>query len=149
MTSRWAHKLDNVTQSHQHFMHYRLQSFFDLHWITFFVVYEVFKNVAGSYDLMNDVMSIGIHRLWKDEFIRHLAPHPGMNLIDVAGGTGMFKLKLQQIHQRQDFSTLEVSQNFMLASFLINWYKLTSTLFYETDTTRVGEDLFVCRPNRS
>ncbi|KAF6032155.1 coq5 [Bugula neritina] len=51
-------------------------------------VYEVFKNVADKYDLMNDVMSAGIHRLWKDELIRHLAPHGGMKLLDMAGGTG-------------------------------------------------------------
>ncbi|XP_067938812.1 ubiquinone/menaquinone biosynthesis C-methyltransferase UbiE-like isoform X2 [Watersipora subatra] len=51
-------------------------------------VYEVFKNVAETYDLMNDVMSVGIHRLWKDEFVHQLVPHDGMKLIDVAGGTG-------------------------------------------------------------
>lgn len=54
------------------------------------LVYEVFKNVAAKYDLMNDMMSGGVHRLWKDEFIRHLSPQPGMKLIDVAGGTGVW-----------------------------------------------------------
>ena len=53
-----------------------------------FTVYEVFKNVAEDYDLMNDAMSVGIHRLWKDHFIRRLAPLPSTKLIDVAGGTG-------------------------------------------------------------
>lgn len=53
-------------------------------------VHEVFKNVAEKYDLMNDAMSVGIHRLWKDHFIRRLAPLPGTKLIDVAGGTGDF-----------------------------------------------------------
>jgi len=51
-------------------------------------VYEVFHNVAQKYDLMNDVMSCGIHRLWKDHFIGRMAPVPGTRLIDVAGGTG-------------------------------------------------------------
>jgi len=37
---------------------------------------------------MNDVMSAGVHRLWKDHFIRRLAPQPGTKLLDVAGGTG-------------------------------------------------------------
>ena len=55
-----------------------------------FSVYEVFKNVAEDYDLMNDAMSMGIHRLWKDHFIKRLGPLPGTQLIDVAGGTGMF-----------------------------------------------------------
>lgn len=38
---------------------------------------------------MNDAMSMGIHRIWKDEFIRSMAPGPGTKLLDVAGGTGM------------------------------------------------------------
>jgi len=37
---------------------------------------------------MNDAMSLGIHRLWKDHFIRTMAPGPGTKLLDVAGGTG-------------------------------------------------------------
>lgn len=52
-------------------------------------VHEVFKNVASKYDLMNDMMSVGIHRLWKDHFVRKMCPlHPGTKIIDVAGGTG-------------------------------------------------------------
>lgn len=52
------------------------------------LVRNVFDNVARKYDLMNDVMSAGLHRLWKDEMIRALRPAPGMKLLDVAGGTG-------------------------------------------------------------
>jgi ubiquinone/menaquinone biosynthesis C-methylase UbiE len=48
----------------------------------------VFANVASKYDVMNDAMSLGIHRIWKDEFIRSMAPGPGTKLLDVAGGTG-------------------------------------------------------------
>lgn len=51
-------------------------------------VHEVFSKVASKYDLMNDVMSAGVHRLWKDHFIRRLDPDPGVHLLDVAGGTG-------------------------------------------------------------
>ncbi|XP_033628051.1 2-methoxy-6-polyprenyl-1,4-benzoquinol methylase, mitochondrial-like [Asterias rubens] len=51
-------------------------------------VYKVFKNVAESYDSMNDAMSLGIHRLWKDRFLQVLKPTPGTRLLDVAGGTG-------------------------------------------------------------
>ncbi|GAB1608132.1 2-methoxy-6-polyprenyl-1,4-benzoquinol methylase, mitochondrial-like [Argonauta hians] len=51
-------------------------------------VHEVFKNVAGKYDLMNDAMSAGVHRLWKDYFVRQLAPTGQTKLVDVAGGTG-------------------------------------------------------------
>ena len=52
------------------------------------LVTSVFRRVAKSYDLMNDVMSLGIHRHWKNELIEMLRPRPGMHLLDMAGGTG-------------------------------------------------------------
>ena len=52
------------------------------------LVNEVFESVAFRYDLMNDIMSAGLHRLWKDTLIDWLAPRKNKNLIDVAGGTG-------------------------------------------------------------
>jgi demethylmenaquinone methyltransferase/2-methoxy-6-polyprenyl-1,4-benzoquinol methylase len=52
------------------------------------MVHGVFTRVANKYDVMNDVMSVGIHRLWKDAMMDWLAPHPGQKLLDVAGGTG-------------------------------------------------------------
>ena len=52
------------------------------------LVRGVFDRVAGRYDLMNDLMSAGVHRLWKDAMMDWLAPRPGQRLIDVAGGTG-------------------------------------------------------------
>ena len=48
----------------------------------------VFSSVASRYDIMNDVMSGGVHRLWKDAMMDWLAPRPGQRLLDVAGGTG-------------------------------------------------------------
>ncbi len=52
------------------------------------LVHGVFSSVAARYDLMNDLMSGGVHRLWKAAMIDWLAPRPGMRLLDVAGGTG-------------------------------------------------------------
>ncbi len=52
------------------------------------LVHGVFSSVASRYDLMNDVMSVGIHRLWKDAMMDWLAPRGGQRLLDVAGGTG-------------------------------------------------------------
>ena len=52
------------------------------------MVHEVFSSVASRYDLMNDLMSGGVHRLWKDAMMDWLAPRPGQKLLDVAGGTG-------------------------------------------------------------
>ncbi len=52
------------------------------------LVRAVFDSVAERYDLMNDLMSGGIHRWWKAEMVRWLGPRPGQRLVDVAGGTG-------------------------------------------------------------
>ena len=52
------------------------------------LVRDVFDSVADRYDLMNDLMSGGIHRLWKSSLIDQLRPRAGMHLLDVAGGTG-------------------------------------------------------------
>jgi demethylmenaquinone methyltransferase/2-methoxy-6-polyprenyl-1,4-benzoquinol methylase len=52
------------------------------------LVRQVFDSVADRYDVMNDLMSGGIHRLWKAELIDRLNPRPGQRLLDVAGGTG-------------------------------------------------------------
>ncbi len=52
------------------------------------LVGDVFSSVAGRYDLMNDLMSIGVHRYWKSAMIDWLRPRPGQRIIDVAGGTG-------------------------------------------------------------
>ena len=52
------------------------------------MVHGVFTRVASKYDIMNDLMSGGVHRLWKDAMMDWLAPRPGQRLLDVAGGTG-------------------------------------------------------------
>ena len=51
-------------------------------------VQGVFNSVASKYDVMNDVMSLGVHRIWKDMMMDWLAPQAGQKLLDVAGGTG-------------------------------------------------------------
>ena len=60
------------------------------------LVNDVFARVAGSYDLMNDLMSGGLHRLWKDDLVAMLAPPKSarpFHLVDVAGGTGDISLR--------------------------------------------------------
>ncbi|KAK7389506.1 hypothetical protein VNO78_24612 [Psophocarpus tetragonolobus] len=52
------------------------------------MVGDVFTSVASKYDLMNDLMSAGLHRLWKDRLVSMLNPFPGMKHLDLAGGTG-------------------------------------------------------------
>ncbi|MDG2490980.1 MAG: class I SAM-dependent methyltransferase, partial [Alphaproteobacteria bacterium] len=57
------------------------------------MVRGVFDSVADRYDIMNDVMSGGIHRLWKAAMIDWMAPQPHQKLIDLAGGTGDISLR--------------------------------------------------------
>jgi demethylmenaquinone methyltransferase/2-methoxy-6-polyprenyl-1,4-benzoquinol methylase len=52
------------------------------------LVREVFDSVAPRYDVMNDLMSLGVHRVWKRIFINAIQPRPGETLLDLAGGTG-------------------------------------------------------------
>jgi demethylmenaquinone methyltransferase/2-methoxy-6-polyprenyl-1,4-benzoquinol methylase len=59
------------------------------------LVRGVFDSVAGRYDLMNDLMSGGIHRLWKREMVDLLAPRAGQHVLDVAGGTGDIAFRLR------------------------------------------------------
>ena len=54
----------------------------------------VFSNVAAKYDVMNDAMSVGMHRLWKDQFVRRVKPQPGEAILDMAGGTGDIAFRL-------------------------------------------------------
>jgi demethylmenaquinone methyltransferase/2-methoxy-6-polyprenyl-1,4-benzoquinol methylase len=54
----------------------------------------VFSNVAAKSDVMNDAMSVGLHRLWKDQFVRRVKPRPGEAILDMAGGTGDIAFRL-------------------------------------------------------
>jgi demethylmenaquinone methyltransferase/2-methoxy-6-polyprenyl-1,4-benzoquinol methylase len=61
------------------------------------LVRGVFDKVAGRYDLMNDLMSAGVHRLWKDMTAARLNPQPGETIIDCAGGTGDIARRLARL----------------------------------------------------
>lgn len=60
------------------------------------LVMDVFDSVAPKYDIMNDAMSFGIHRLWKNRLIREINPRPHYKYLDVAGGTGDIAFKIQE-----------------------------------------------------
>ena len=57
---------------------------------------SVFSRVASRYDLMNDVMSGGLHRPWKDLFVRRVSPRAGEHILDMAGGTGDIAFRMAQ-----------------------------------------------------
>jgi demethylmenaquinone methyltransferase / 2-methoxy-6-polyprenyl-1,4-benzoquinol methylase len=56
----------------------------------------VFSGVARNYDVMNDAMSGGMHRLWKNTFVRRVKPQPGEAILDMAGGTGDIAFRLAE-----------------------------------------------------
>jgi demethylmenaquinone methyltransferase/2-methoxy-6-polyprenyl-1,4-benzoquinol methylase len=64
------------------------------------MVRGVFDSVASSYDLMNDLMSGGVHRLWKDAAASKLNPRPGETILDVAGGTGDMARRYSRMARR-------------------------------------------------
>jgi ubiquinone/menaquinone biosynthesis methyltransferase len=61
------------------------------------LVRGVFDSVAARYDIMNDLMSAGLHRVWKNEFVSMLAPQSGQHILDVAGGTGDIAFRMREI----------------------------------------------------
>jgi demethylmenaquinone methyltransferase/2-methoxy-6-polyprenyl-1,4-benzoquinol methylase len=56
----------------------------------------VFSSVARKYDIMNDAMSAGMHRVWKDRFVRRVKPQPGEAILDMAGGTGDIAFRMAE-----------------------------------------------------
>ncbi len=64
------------------------------------LVREVFESVAPKYDIMNDIMSLGIHRVWKADFVRDVAPRPNEAILDLAGGTGDIAFLMEKARSR-------------------------------------------------
>lgn len=76
------------------------------------LVGNVFTSVASNYDLMNDIMSAGLHRLWKDRLVSKLRPFPGMQHLDVAGGTGDVAFRvLDTIYTHEETNTFKGSSD--------------------------------------
>ncbi|MCB2093263.1 MAG: bifunctional demethylmenaquinone methyltransferase/2-methoxy-6-polyprenyl-1,4-benzoquinol methylase UbiE [Rhodobacteraceae bacterium] len=78
------------------------------------MVHGVFSRVATRYDLMNDVMSVGIHRLWKDAMMDWLAPGPGQDLLDVAGGTGDIAFRFLNRAPGARATVLDMTQSMLI-----------------------------------
>ncbi|MCE0506229.1 bifunctional demethylmenaquinone methyltransferase/2-methoxy-6-polyprenyl-1,4-benzoquinol methylase UbiE [Roseivivax sp. GX 12232] len=79
------------------------------------LVQGVFQSVASKYDVMNDAMSLGIHRLWKDAMMDWLAPRPGQKLLDVAGGTGDISFRFLKRAGRGHATVLDLTEPMLVA----------------------------------
>jgi len=79
------------------------------------LVRQVFDSVAPRYDLMNDLMSLGIHRLWKAELVRQVRPREGQALLDVAGGTGDVAFRLQDRAPKARIAVCDINEKMLSA----------------------------------
>ena len=94
------------------------------------IVTKIFQDVFDKYDLMNDLMSLGIHRLWKKNFIHWLNPQKNTTLIDVASGTGdIAKLYLDKINHKgsvccvdENKGMLEINKKKLKNQNSVKWY---------------------------
>ena len=77
------------------------------------LVKEVFNNVSSKYDVMNDLMSVGIHRVWKNTLINWLAPKENQNLLDVAGGTGDIAIRFLNQAKSGNATILDMTESML------------------------------------
>ena len=89
------------------------------------LVNSVFSNVHNKYDLMNDIISIGIHRIWKEKFIDWMNPQPNTKLIDVASGTGdIANLFLKKTNKSAQITCIEPNKEMLeQGKIKLNKYK--------------------------
>ncbi|XP_035869851.1 2-methoxy-6-polyprenyl-1,4-benzoquinol methylase, mitochondrial isoform X2 [Phyllostomus discolor] len=107
-------------------------------------VYQVFESVAKNYDVMNDMMSLGIHRIWKDLLLWKMHPFPGTQLLDVAGGTGDIAFRflnyVQAQHRGRQKRQLRARQN-------LSWEEIARQYQNEEDSLG-GSHVMVCDINK-
>ena len=78
------------------------------------LVHGVFSRVASRYDVMNDVMSVGIHRIWKNAMMDWLAPRDGQQLLDVAGGTGDIAFRFLKRAPRARVTVCDMTESMLV-----------------------------------
>ncbi|MFT5870468.1 MAG: demethylmenaquinone methyltransferase/2-methoxy-6-polyprenyl-1,4-benzoquinol methylase [Paracoccaceae bacterium] len=78
------------------------------------MVHGVFSKVAARYDVMNDAMSMGVHRVWKDAMMDWLAPRPSQRLLDVAGGTGDISFRFLRRAPNAEATVLDMTESMLI-----------------------------------
>ncbi|XP_045879992.1 2-methoxy-6-polyprenyl-1,4-benzoquinol methylase, mitochondrial isoform X2 [Meles meles] len=107
-------------------------------------VYHVFESVAKKYDVMNDMMSLGIHRIWKDMLVWKMHPFPGTQLLDVAGGTGDIAFRFLNYVQAQHKGKLKRQ---LRAQQNLSWEEIARKYQNEEDPLG-GSRVVVCDINK-
>lgn len=77
------------------------------------LVHGVFDSVASRYDLMNDLMSMGVHRLWKNRLIRMIRPRNGLHYLDVAGGTGDIAFRIKKAAPKAKITLCDLTREML------------------------------------
>ncbi|KAF1409932.1 2-methoxy-6-polyprenyl-1,4-benzoquinol methylase, mitochondrial, partial [Spheniscus humboldti] len=108
-------------------------------------IYQVFESVAKKYDIMNDSMTLGIHRVWKDILMHKMNPSPGTLLLDVAGGTGDIAFRfinyVRSVRERQLQRKLKHHQN-------LSWQEISES-YQEDKFKSLGDSqVVVCDINK-
>ncbi|XP_066545023.1 2-methoxy-6-polyprenyl-1,4-benzoquinol methylase, mitochondrial isoform X2 [Amia ocellicauda] len=106
-------------------------------------VYRVFENVAQRYDVMNDAMSLGVHRLWKDSLLRVMNPAPGMQLLDTAGGTGDISFRFLEFVRWQEAGRARRAARSLQT---VSWQQIADV--YRSRPTGDGARAVVCDINK-
>ncbi|XP_075424524.1 2-methoxy-6-polyprenyl-1,4-benzoquinol methylase, mitochondrial isoform X1 [Ascaphus truei] len=108
-------------------------------------VYRVFERVAQNYDVMNDSMSLGVHRLWKDKLLQLMDPTPGTQLLDVAGGTGDIAFRFVNYigAQREKFTRHKLKSQQDLS-----WSEISRTYLQENSGSLWGSRAVICDINK-
>ena len=108
------------------------------------LVNSVFSQVYKRYDLMNDIMSLGIHRIWKEKFIDWMNPQPQSKLIDVASGTGdIAKLFLDKTNNSAQVTCVEPNNEMLKQGKLkLNKYNSISWINSNAENIPVKDNTF-------
>ena len=79
------------------------------------MIRDLFASVANRYDLMNDAMSLGAHRIWKSAMIDWLAPRSGQKILDLAGGTGDIAIRILKRSAGTDLTVVDLTEEMIRA----------------------------------
>ena len=108
------------------------------------LVNSVFSDVHKKYDLMNDIMSLGVHRAWKEKFIDWMGPQPETKLIDVASGTGdIAKLFYEKTNKTANITCVEPNKKMLeRGKIKLKNYKTINWINSKAEKIPVKDDAF-------